>query len=486
MAKGILSDLTLRKQALECFKAGKSFHATSSLLGLNRETFVTTEERTLVASNDTTAIGQMFNFIEHLCTILLAIDLLRDMFMSNYLPRTIEKIIPKASERFKVVMLSGMRQVGKSTLLKHLGGERQCVSLDSVNLLLTAQNDPQFFFELIKAPAFIDEIQLAPELFRSLKETVDKSDATGQFWISGSQRLSLMSNVSDKLPGRLMPFDLLPLSLYEREGLGLEQLHYHPGLWNPTSAKLRTRSTDETWQIIWQGAWPQVISDDELQREWFFESLISLYIDKDVKELANVAKTMEFKKFLVALAFLSGQELRYNTLCKLTGATVATIRRWISIAQASGLIYLLPPFDKNIGKQLVKSPKMYLIDTGLIAYLLQIKTPQAFSEHPNAGNYFETFVITEILKSWVHNGRQPNFFFFRESQGMEIDLLIQDGELLHLIEIKKGRHPLTQDAKWLIKFKEMGLKIGNSSIICTTPEPYALAPNLWVHNLWQI
>ena len=405
----------------------------------------------------------------------------------TYLPRTLETVIDEASKRFKVVMISGMRQVGKSTLLQHKTcPDRRSVTLDNTSRLMTAKNAPELFLQQFPPPTLIDEIQLAPELFRPLKAKVDESDEKSQYWITGSQRLSLMSQVTDKLPGRLISFDLMPLSIYEREGLGVSQKPYLPStdhLFNPV---LQRKNADETWKIIWQGAWPEVIHDDSTSREWFFNSLIDLYISKDIAQLAHVSKTLEFRSFLTALAFLSGQELRLNTLAELSKVDTMTIRRWLSIAEASGIIYLLKPFDRNIGKQLVKSPKLYMTDTGLIAALLNIQTPEEMNRHTQAGHFYETFVVMEIIKSWVHNGKTPDICFLRESRGMEVDLLIHsDGEYFP-VEIKKGTNPNPSDAKWILKLENLGIPIGVASIIAMPAEPYALSPDVIVHGVWDI
>lgn len=406
--------------------------------------------------------------------------------MSVYLTRTIEKILPKASSGFKIVLVNGMHGVGKSILLKRLGGKRRYVTLEDDKCLTAARSDPQTFIECIKTPAAIDAMELAPELYLPLKVSVDSSDADGRFWLASAHRLVLQTDVPDRLPGRLAPFDLLPLSIYERNGRGLEQTPFLPEIHRLARKSPFPCSETETWKTIWQGAWPGVIDADETQREQFYKSLVASYISREVLELAGIAKTDAFKRFLRALALLSGRELRYNTLCKLTGTTIATIRRWLSMAEMTGLIYLLPPFYGDVGRQLVKSPKMYLIDTGLIAYLLGIDSPLAFAEHPLADKFFETFVVMEILKSWRHNGRRADFYFFRESQGMEIDLLIQDGDVFHPVAITTSTYPRQTDAKWILKLKDLNVKVGTASVVSMAPEPYAVAPDVFVHNVWNL
>ena len=405
----------------------------------------------------------------------------------KYLHRTIENVLPKQSAFYKGVMISGMRQVGKSTLLKQIGEQRRYLTLNNSRLLRMAKEAPEEFLVLNPPPVTIDEVQWAPELFPALKATVDKSDDRGQYWITGSQRLALMKGVSDCLPGRLLPFELLPFSIYEREGLGLEQKPYIPSenilFQKPT---LTHRTVEQTWKVIFQGAWPDVIGDSEQYRLWFFKTLVELYLSKDVKDYAGVDKTIEFQKFLQALAIRSGQELKLNALATEVGISVITLKRWLSIAQATGLIFYLPAFSVNINKQLVKSPKIYMIDTGLIAYLLGIQSPSEMSRHPNAGSFFETFVISEIYKSWVHNGLSPDFYFLREQYGMEIDLLIHHNGRYHAVECKTTANPSFRSAKWISHFKRWGINTGMSAVISTVEEPFAISEDVIVHSIWEI
>ena len=400
-----------------------------------------------------------------------------------YLHRTLEPIIEKASKRFKVVMLSGLRQVGKSTLLQQLSGdERRYITLDNTAQRLMAHEDPTSFFEHNPAPAVVDEIQLAPSLFRPLKEKVDAHEEKGQYWLSGSQRLHLMSNVADALPGRLISFDLWPLSLYERLGLGLEQKPFIPG----QKGKLPKFDVSKTWEMIYQGAWPEVLYLDKLERQWFYDSLVDLYLSRDVAALTGVEKTLEFRKFLKALAARTGQELRIQVLSQMCDVGMPTVKRWLSIAEASGLIYLLPAFSGNINKQIVKSPKVYMADTGLAAALLGISSADEMQNHPYNGAFFETFVIDEILKSYCHNGIKPDFYFYRDSTGMEIDLLIHADGVYFPVEVKMKKTPDTHDAKWLRALEKFNIALGPATIIAMPEVSYNIAPDVTVQSIWDI
>lgn len=404
-----------------------------------------------------------------------------------YLHRTIEPLIERASRRFKVVMLSGMRQVGKTTLFEHLCENRKKVTLDDLRTLQLALDAPERFFSKYPAPAFVDEIQTVPQLFLPLKLAVDSCDAKGQYWISGSQRLHLMDHVADKLPGRLLPLDLMPLSIYERQGLGLEQKPYIPSQDRLTSpSPVKTRSAGDIWSMIYKGAWPAALEDNDEERDLFYHSLTDLYIRKDVAALCGVEKSHDFMRFIRMLAARTGQELRVNSLAQETGVAVATVKRWLSIAEASGVIYFLRPWFSNVNKRLVKSSKMYLADTGLAAWLLGLHSARELECSAFAGSLFETFVVTEILKSWVHNGKTPNFFFMRTPQGLEVDLLIEDGGLMHAVEIKSHERADRRDAKWIRTLSGQGLKMGTSAVINLIAEPTMIAEDIIVHGVWDI
>ncbi len=403
-----------------------------------------------------------------------------------YLSRTIEKEIPGLCKNFKVLLVTGMRQVGKSTLLQQLSDKnRSYVSLDNYDDYQLAENAPSVFFRQHELPLVIDEIQRVPTLFRQVKAEVDKSIEGGRVWISGSQRFSLMKGVGDSLAGRLFEVHLMPLSIYEREGKGLMQVPYVPseGFKNELSQK----SPQQTWKVIWQGAWPKVIGMSQKERAQFFEAFIQTFIDRDIRTLGNIEKVMDFRKFMVALAMRTGQELRLNKLSELTGVSALTAKRWLSIAEASGIIYLLRPFSTNATKTLTKSPKIYFTDTGLAAYLCGFSTPEEMQQDMNAGAFFETFVVVEILKSWRHNGFEPDLYFYRDAKKQsEIDLLIHANGAYHPVEIKMSGHPNFAMTRHFHELKGMGIKVGQGAVICNTEETRYLSDDVVAHSVWKI
>ena len=405
----------------------------------------------------------------------------------DYLPRTIEPVIREASEIFKVVLLTGSRQCGKSTCLEHLSdhSHRLRLSLDDEILLSEARESASQFLEHHDFPIFIDEIQRAPGLFLQIKAKIDPMQSYGQVWASGSQKFALMKGVADSLAGRICPLELMPLSLYERLGKGLEQHPYKPGV-SPSST-LKGEVGKDLWPIIWQGAWPRVINMTPRQRSFFYSGLVQTYLERDVRTEAGVEKLAEYRGFLREMALRSGQELRTGAIARSVGVTEKTIKGWLSLAESSGLIYLLRPYHANIGKQFVKSPKIYFTDTGLAAYLIGFSSPEQMAQYATSSAFFETFVIMEILKSWVHNGVSPELFFYRDSKTQkEIDLLIRADGKLHPVEVKLSSHPGKDAIKSFSVLKDLPEDIGHGAVICTASRPYGISADVTAHSIWQI
>lgn len=405
-----------------------------------------------------------------------------------YLPRTIEPVVQTVSRLFKVVLLTGPRQCGKSTCLGHLAqqaGNRAHLSLDYPDLVAEVKAAPSQFFTHHPTPVLIEELQYAPDIFRLIKAEVDSKPDKGMVWATGSHKFELMKGVSESLAGRLIPLDLLPMSIYERNGLGLLQKPYVPTA-NP-AAHLGDVDHETIWSTIWQGAWPDVINAPDADRDAFFHALLSTSLLRDIWQSVGEARHMAFLKFLALLAARTGQELRLGALADEVGASVHLIKKWLSLAERIGLIYLLRPYFANTNRQLVRSPRVYFIDTGLAAHLSRIPNPEALKNHPNAGAFFETFVITEILKSWVHNGKFADFYFYSDSKSRaEIDLLIRHDGKLHPVEIQASSHPTSQAIKNFKVLDDLPEPVGHGAVICTTSRTYDLSDTCTAHSISSI
>ena len=399
--------------------------------------------------------------------------------------RTIEAFIKKADSNFKAVLVTGMRQVGKTTVLQNLAADsRTYISLDDVLSLKLAKEDAYLFFQTYKMPLLIDEIQYAPELFPHIKLLVDKSNQSGQVWMTGSQQFLLMKGVSESLAGRLAVLELMVFSIYEQEEKGELQQPFLP---SSTPASILSRKLlQETYRIIWKGSFPEITLKDDDIWALFYSSFVKTYIERDVRQLVNVGNELSFYNFLKVVAARTGQELNMTDIANALDISLNTIKSWLSVLQASGIIYLLQPYYENITKRMVKRPKLYFLDTGLCAYLTDWNTPEALSSGAMNGAIFETFVVSEILKSYRHNGLQPSFYYYRDSNKAEIDLLIIQNDIFYPIEIKRTASPDKAMIKHFSVLESLGKKVGYGSLICLTERILPLTQNANAISIWDI
>lgn len=360
-----------------------------------------------------------------------------------YIKRTSEDVIKKLSKQFKVVLVTGARQVGKSTLLKHCDENRNYVSLDDLSERELAINEPKLFLETHKAPLIIDEIQYAPELLSYIKLIVDKSDKKGQYWLTGSQQFHLMKNVSESLAGRVGILDLMGLSLAELSQTPNNE-PFFPDLEyiEERRENHKNYSTSDIFKIIYNGSFPALNNQDEFQdRNAFYSAYIRTYIERDIRDLSSISNEMKFLNFIRVVAARTGQVLKYSELANAVDISEPTAKTWLSVLVSSNIVYLLEPYYRNITKRMTKMPKIYFLDTGLCSYLTGWSSPEVIEKGAMNGAFFETFVVAEILKSYRHNGERPLIYWYRDTQQKEIDLLIERDGKLHPIEIKLTSNP---------------------------------------------
>lgn len=393
-----------------------------------------------------------------------------------YIHRILEKSINKLSKQFKVILVTGARQVGKSTLLKHCDSERNYVTLDDYKAREMALNDPELFLQRYKTPLIIDEIQYAPSLLSYIKIRVDSSDEKGQYWLTGSQQFHMMKNVTESLAGRVAIIDLKGLSLKELDNL--EQVPFLPSTEYIEEMRKTSKTHDLTniYEIIWKGAYPELNSNPETDWETFYNSYLRTYIERDIKDLNAVKNEMDFLKFLRILASRTGQMLDYTDISKEVGVSSPTIKSWVSILISSNIVYLLQPYYTNLGNRIVKTPKIYFLDTGLCSYLTNWDNPQVLESGAMSGVIFETFVISEVIKSYTHNAKEPNIYYYRDKEKKEIDLIIEKNGKLFPIEIKKATNP---DKKAIKNFSVIPDDIiGEGAVICLANEDYPITRNI--------
>lgn len=400
-----------------------------------------------------------------------------------YKKRTLEQQVNLLTNQFKVLLITGARQVGKSTLLKHCDKNRSYVTLDDYRARELAINEPELFLQRYKAPIIIDEIQYAPNLLSYIKIAVDNSNLNGQYWLTGSQQFHLMKNVTESLAGRVAVLDLKGFSL--KEISNEEQLPFIPtfDFIEQMRKTSKTRDLQSIYDLIWKGSYPD-INVNNSNWEMFFSSYLQTYIERDIKDLHAVKNEMDFLKFLRVLASRTGQMLNYTDIANEIGISVNTIKSWVSILVSSNIVYLLQPYFSNLNKRLVKTPKVYFLDTGLCSYLTNWETSKTLESGAMSGAMFETFVISEIIKSYVHNAKTPNIYYYRDKDKREIDLIIEKNGQLYPIEIKKSANP---DKNMIKHFSVIpDEKRAEGAILCLCKEDYPITDKVNSIPVWYV
>ncbi|PCJ25766.1 MAG: ATPase [Rickettsiales bacterium] len=391
--------------------------------------------------------------------------------------RTSTKLINDISQTFPVLLITGPRQVGKTTLLKMCADEtRNYVTLDNMEARQLAQTDPALFLQTYKAPLIIDEVQYAPQLFSYIKILVDREEKNGMFWLTGSQKFHLMKNVSETLAGRIAILDLLGLSQSELNGYGDDAKPFMPtSEWLEQAKKVDTSNQlSDIYKNIWIGSFPRVVQNNDI-RDVFYSSYVQTYIQRDIKNILNVTDETTFYRFLCSVAARTGQSVNYANLAKDVAIDVKTAKSWLSLLETSGLVYLLQPYHNNLTKRLVKAPKLYFLDTGLCCYLTKWPDAKSLEVGAMSGAILETYIIAELLKSYWHNGKTPHFYYYRDLDQKEIDLIIETGDSLHPVEFKKTATPSQTASKHFHMVGKFGKKIGHGGVVCFVEKPVPLS-----------
>lgn len=397
-----------------------------------------------------------------------------------YIKRHAEKAVEKLSKMFGAVLVAGPRQAGKTTMLQEITKDCNYVTLDDPVMQYAAAEQSGTFFKDNPPPVFVDEIQKSPQLFPQIKMILDRDRKKGQFFMCGSQQFRMMKNVSESLAGRLGLITLLGLSLREKYGVSCDS----PFI--PTDEYYFLRKTDLTnvsyddiWRNIHRGSMPELFTNAEFDWEMYYGAYVRTYIERDVRELTEIGDEVKFMRFMTSVASATGSLLNVASLARDVSVSQPTAERWLSILVASNLVYLLRPYSNNIAKRAIKTPKLYFLDTGLAAYLTRWSTPEVLKNGAMAGNFFETFVISEIIKSYYNKGiLEPSIYFYRDKDDNEIDLVIESDGTLYPIEIKKHSDPDKSDIRaFSVLDKLSGVKRGPGGVICTYDNLLTLKDN---------
>ena len=402
-----------------------------------------------------------------------------------YILRHIEPVVARISKRKPVLVLTGARQVGKSTMLKEVYKDINYVTLNRPLVRESAQENPSLFFDMNKPPIIVDEIQKVAELFDYIKDVVDEDKTKGQFYLTGSQSLKLMKNVSDSLAGRAGVIKMLGLSMRELDGVFYRK-PFLPVQEHINDIEKQSSNFDYSKIVsyIHKGFFPELHETESDLHDWsdFYSSYFQTYIEKDIKDVLNIQDESAFIKFVKATASLTGEMLNYSTLAEICGKDVKTVQSWMSVLESSGLVYLLEPYYNNLNKRMIKTPKLYFLDTGLACWLLGWNTPEQLTSGAMWGHIFESFVFTEILKSYYNDGVvKPPLYYYRDTDKNEIDLAIADGNYLHPVEIKTTSDPTKSMFKAFRCLENIpGKKIGSGAVICLAKERLPLTDDVWI------
>ncbi|MCM1287590.1 MAG: ATP-binding protein [Clostridium sp.] len=423
----------------------------------------------------------------------------------TYIKRSAEDTIARISKMFPVLLVTGPRQVGKTTLLqklaeeqKGLGVNRKYVTLDDPDVRYLAKHDPALFMQRYEPPILIDEIQYATELLPYIKMSVDHSKRKGDFWITGSQVFRLMENVSESLAGRVGIINLL--------GLSDAEIYKKPSQPFCTDARqlmkristIKPRGLNEIYRRIFKGSMPELYADKNVDCETYYRSYVDTYLHRDIRDLTQVADEMQFYNFMTIVAAHTSKPIVYEELASATGISAPTAKKWLSVLVSSHIIALIQPYHNNALKRVVKMPLLHFLDTGLAAYLLKWGNSEALEKGAMSGAFFESYVFSEIYKSYLNAGKEPPIFYYRDKDKKEIDLLIYQNGTLFPIEIKKSASP----GKAAIKnfhvlepvtrtdtfndLESLKIEIGTGSVICMSSDLLPIDEKNWYVPAWLI
>ncbi len=416
-----------------------------------------------------------------------------------YIKRAIEQTVLQISKMFPVLLVTGPRQVGKTTMLRQLSErDRKYVTLDDPDVRYLAKRDPALFMQKYTPPVLIDEIQYATELLPYIKMHADMGGRKGDFWLTGSQSFHMMKNVSESLAGRVGIVHLPGLS--DAEIYGYESQPYTTNYEHLAgrAAHLPRRQLNEIYARIFKGSMPEMYVNKEMDGELFYRSYVDTYLQRDIRDLAQVADEMDFFHFMTVAAAHTSKPVVYEALAEAVGISAPTAKKWLSILVSSNIVALVQPYSNNVLKRVVRMPLMHFLDTGLAAYLLKWGNPEALERGAMSGAFFESYVFSEIYKSYLNAGKEPPVFYYRDKDQKEIDLLIyQNGEICP-IEIKKAASPgknavknfavldAVEKPEMFDSMRELKVTIGTGNVICMIHDLLPVDSKNWYVPVWLI
>ena len=406
----------------------------------------------------------------------------------NYISRNLEKVVSEVTKEYPVVLVTGPRQVGKTTMLQKLmeGTERSYVSLDDLNERNLAKTDPELFLQLHKPPVLIDEVQYAPELFTYIKLHVDRNHKPGDFWLTGSQVFKLMRGVQESLAGRVAVLSMTSLSQAEICNGKMEPFTIEMEALTVRGKERKKADTRDIFERIFRGSMPAVVSGQNSNSQIFYSSYLSTYIERDVKELSDAIDSLKFLHFITAVAARCGQMFNVADIARDADINQKQAKDWLGILETLGIIFYLHPYSNNLLKRLVKTPKLYFYDTGLICYLTKWSSAETLESGAMNGAILENYVVAEIMKTYLNSGKEPFMYYYRDKDAKEIDIVLEHDGVINPIEIKKSSNPGTELIKVFELLDKSSTSRSKGAVICMKPELSAIDRENYVVPIWMI
>ncbi|HJB14808.1 MAG TPA: ATP-binding protein [Candidatus Blautia excrementipullorum] len=406
----------------------------------------------------------------------------------EYISRNLEAVVMQVTREFPAVLVTGPRQVGKTTMLQKLmeGTDRKYVSLDDLNERSLAKNDPELFLQAHKPPVLIDEVQYAPELFPYIKIYADSHHEPGAFWLTGSQIFQMMRGVQESLAGRAAVLSMTSLAQAELAGASMTPLEIDPEALKEREKLRIPADVQGIFERIYRGSMPAIVSGRNTNSQIFYGSYLSTYIERDVKQLSDAIDSLKFLRFMTAAAARCSQMLNVAEIAQDADINQKQAKDWLQILETLGIIFYLHPYSNNLLKRLVKTPKLYFYDTGLVCHLTRWSSPEVLENGAMNGAVLENYVVSEIAKTYLNSGRQPYMYYYRDKDAKEIDVILEHDGILNPIEIKKTSNPGTELTRVFSLLDKASVPRGKGAVVCMKPKVGVIDRDNYIVPVWTI